>query len=210
MPMSEIDKKLRQEILDELSPLYMKPRPNSKFHIFYTGSTPMKCRCGHYTIKNDSDFEHNGKIYPAAMRGGVGPEIRATSPPNREVANACLVRHEHEVRRRTEAKRFGLQKDIEKIGSDLQEIIGEYIFVAVHTVDIDMLDRLRINVGNLVDAEVLRTLRRLRPKELEALKNSITTVKGEKTPSYALALLKSLDKETLQELLKAAMEGEER
>lgn len=152
-----VEEKLRREAVDEVSPLYvrMKPHAGSKYHVFWFMETPMRCKCGAYTLSTSTPLDRE-----------VSTPVR---PPDDKLVKKCIRRHDHLIDLKFEARKAALQADIKKIGDNLEGIVREYAFLAVHTLDTETLHRLVNMVGLVVDAEIMRTLKKHRPAETEAL-----------------------------------------
>ena len=171
---------LRQEAIDEVNPFYVKHGKARLYHVFWMSSgVPMTCLCGKYTLSSDDSTQDKEKIHQylgAKTVVKTNPTLRlpvmATVPPE-EVTKACLRRHNHLIDLKFEASKTALQTDIKKIGDDLEEILNEYTFLAIHTLDTEILHKLVEVVGLVVDAENMRALKKYRPTETEALLKGI-------------------------------------
>ena len=181
----EVLERLRQEAIDEVAPFYVKHGNARLYHVFWMSSgVPITCLCGKYTLSSDDSTQDKEKIHQylgAKTVVKTNPTLRlpvmAIVPPE-EVAKACLRRHDHLIDLKVEAKRESLKAELRKIGDDLEEIIGDHVFLAIHTLDTEPLHRLADVIGLLVvDAEIMRMLKKHRPAETETLLKGLETEK---------------------------------
>jgi CTP synthase (UTP-ammonia lyase) len=159
MSMKKALEELRQETLSEMGVFYAKPTGSKIDHIFYllepdTEDT-IRCRCGSYAVT----LATNQSLRASMDKWGVSKK--------------CLHRHEAEVEKRTLVKKAKLRSDLRKMGEDIVDIVRENVWMLALTLDTEEIHHIVNAIGDIVDAQKMRTLQRFKPEETKALFKSM-------------------------------------
>lgn len=174
MSMEKALAQLRQETLDESMLFYVKPNKARMYHIFYQSrGTPMRCLCGSYTLTiADVQFRKKNGVLESVdtIMENIPVKVKV---PTEEVNAECQHRHESTLELLVKLKKEKLQDELRKMGDDIVDIVRDQVWMYALTLDTEEIHHIVNALEDVVDAQKMRTLQRLKPVEIKALFKSM-------------------------------------